>query len=51
MRMRGASLSSAPVLAGSRQADMAQGIERYPFQLRSGLLAWVLSGADVNTAC
>ena len=45
-------LSKAPVLPGARSADMAQGIERYPFQLytytRTGLVAWVLSGADVD---
>ena len=49
--LRGARLSSAPVLVGVRTADMAQGIERYPFQIhtvRSGLIAWVLSGADVD---
>mgnify|MGYP004363053861 FL=1 len=52
--LRGARLSSAPVLPGARTADMAQGIERYPFQIhtvRSGLVAWVLSGADADTAC
>ena len=49
--LRGARLSSAPVLVGARTADMAQAIERYPFQIhtvRSGLIAWVLSGADVD---
>ena len=53
MGIRGASLSGAPVLVGSRQSDMARGVERYPFQLRSsaGPMAWVLSGADVDRAC
>ena len=52
--MRGVRLSRAPVLPGARAADMPQGIERCPFQLhtvRSGLIAWVLSGADADAAC
>lgn len=52
LRKGNVALSKAPVLPGARSADMAQGIERYPFQLytytRTGLVAWVLSGADVD---
>ena len=52
MVLHGSWLSSAPVLAGSRQADMAHGIERYPFQLRKSSMTWVLSGANVDdTVC
>ena len=52
LRKGNVALSKAPVIPGARSADMAQGIERYPFQLythaRTGMVAWVLSGADLD---
>ena len=52
LRKGNVALSKAPVIPGARSADMAQGIERYPFQLythtRTGMVAWVLSGVDVD---
>ena len=54
LRKGNVALSKAPVIPGARSADMAQGIERYPFQLythtRTGMVAWVLSGADLFIA-